>query len=79
MVAALPTMDLIDSMDHATPLLTDMVDGAVDYKGQPLLRSSSATWRSASFIIGEPNLSNILSVLPLRQFIRDSHFRDGGC
>uniref|UniRef100_A0A0A0KSZ8 Protein NRT1/ PTR FAMILY 5.10-like n=1 Tax=Cucumis sativus TaxID=3659 RepID=A0A0A0KSZ8_CUCSA len=45
-------MDLIDSMDHATPLLTDMVDGAVDYKGQPLLRSSSATWRSASFIIG---------------------------
>ncbi|XP_038891004.1 protein NRT1/ PTR FAMILY 5.10-like [Benincasa hispida] len=45
-------MDLIDSTDHTTPLLTDMVDGAVDYKCQPLLRSSSATWSSASFIIG---------------------------
>ncbi|CAK9314030.1 unnamed protein product [Citrullus colocynthis] len=45
-------MDPIDSTDHTTPLLTHMVDGAVDYKVQPLLRSSSATLSSAAFIIG---------------------------
>ncbi|KAE8056158.1 hypothetical protein FH972_012951 [Carpinus fangiana] len=35
-----------------TPLLLDTVDGAVDYKGSPVLRSNSGGWRSASFIIG---------------------------
>jgi hypothetical protein len=41
------------------PLLSDTVDGAVDYKGRPVLRSTFSSWRSASFIIGntrtEPN------------------------
>ncbi|KAK1427597.1 hypothetical protein QVD17_16285 [Tagetes erecta] len=30
----------------------DFVDGAVDYKGRPVLRSKSGCWRSAYFIIG---------------------------
>ncbi|XP_022155247.1 protein NRT1/ PTR FAMILY 5.10-like isoform X1 [Momordica charantia] len=36
------------------PLLsdTDTVGGAVDYRGHPVLRSSSGGWRSARFIIG---------------------------
>ncbi|KEH29316.1 peptide/nitrate transporter plant, partial [Medicago truncatula] len=32
--------------------LTDLVDGAVDYRGQPAIRSKSGYWRSAWFIIG---------------------------
>ncbi len=39
-----------NSMD--TPLVFETVDGAVDYKGQPVLRSHSGGWRSAYFIIG---------------------------
>ncbi|KAJ7945749.1 Protein NRT1/ PTR FAMILY 5.10 [Quillaja saponaria] len=36
-----------------TPLLvSDTVDGAVDYKGRPAIRSSFGSWRSAWFIIG---------------------------
>uniref|UniRef100_A0A2N9F396 Major facilitator superfamily (MFS) profile domain-containing protein n=1 Tax=Fagus sylvatica TaxID=28930 RepID=A0A2N9F396_FAGSY len=35
-----------------TPLVFETVDGAVDYKGQPVLRSHSGGWRSAYFIIG---------------------------
>ncbi|CAL1409941.1 unnamed protein product [Linum trigynum] len=39
--------------DAETPLLyDDTVDGAVDYKGRPVHRSSSGSWRSAAFIIG---------------------------
>ncbi|EXC36135.1 hypothetical protein L484_000371 [Morus notabilis] len=39
--------------DAETPILENgIVDGAVDYKGHPVLRSSSGGWRSASFIIG---------------------------
>lgn len=29
-----------------------VVDGAVDYKGQPSIRSKSGSWKSARFIIG---------------------------
>jgi hypothetical protein len=29
-----------------------LVDGAVDYSGQPAIRSKSGYWRSAWFIIG---------------------------
>ncbi|KAI3737285.1 hypothetical protein L2E82_27282 [Cichorium intybus] len=35
-----------------TPLLNNFVDGAVDYRGRPVLRSKSGLWRSAYFIIG---------------------------
>lgn len=35
-----------------TPLLDDVVEGSVDYKGRPVHRSKSGRWRSASFIIG---------------------------
>ncbi|KAL3503872.1 hypothetical protein ACH5RR_033713 [Cinchona calisaya] len=35
-----------------TPLLDDVVEGSIDYKGQPVNRSKSGRWRSASFIIG---------------------------
>lgn len=45
--------DHFDTAGVETPLLDDVVEGAVDYKGQPVLRSSSGGWRSASFIIGK--------------------------
>ncbi|CAK7344803.1 unnamed protein product [Dovyalis caffra] len=35
-----------------TPLLSNTVDGCVDYKGNPVYRYNSGRWRSASFIIG---------------------------
>ncbi|XP_030951524.1 protein NRT1/ PTR FAMILY 5.10-like [Quercus lobata] len=35
-----------------TPLLIDTVDGVVDHKGRPVLRSNTGGWRSAYFIIG---------------------------
>ncbi|XP_057974569.1 protein NRT1/ PTR FAMILY 5.10-like [Malania oleifera] len=38
--------------DAQTLLLDDALDGAVDYRGQPVYRSRSGGWRSASFIIG---------------------------
>ncbi|KAG2700451.1 hypothetical protein I3760_07G231300 [Carya illinoinensis] len=41
---AIPTVD--------TPPLLHTVDGAVDFKGRPVLRYDSGRWRSASFIIG---------------------------
>ena len=41
--------------DAEIPLLyDDTVDGAVDYKGQQVHRSSSGGWTSAAFIIGKP-------------------------
>jgi hypothetical protein len=63
-----------------SPLLDDVVEDAVDYKGNPVRRSSSGCWRSASFIIGKATLSHVLS------YNRDwmvvsliSIFRGGGC
>lgn len=39
--------------DAQTPLLqVNTVNGVVDYKGQPAVRSNSGNWRSAWFIIG---------------------------
>ncbi|KAK1427598.1 hypothetical protein QVD17_16286 [Tagetes erecta] len=35
-----------------SPLLNNYVDGVVDYKRRPVLRSKSGCWRSAYFIIG---------------------------
>ncbi|KAL4651628.1 hypothetical protein ACB092_01G174000 [Castanea dentata] len=39
-------------MDTQLLSLLDTVDGAVDYKGRPVLRSNTGGWRSAYFIIG---------------------------
>ncbi|XP_076895191.1 protein NRT1/ PTR FAMILY 5.10-like [Bidens hawaiensis] len=41
-----------DDVTATSPLLNNLVDGAVDYKGRPVLRSKSGRWRSAYFIIG---------------------------
>ncbi|CAA7027241.1 unnamed protein product [Microthlaspi erraticum] len=38
--------------EAGTPLLAKTVDGSVDYKSKPAVRSSSGGWRSAGFIIG---------------------------
>ena len=38
--------------ESQTPLLEGTVAGAVDYKGNPVLRANSGGWRSASFMIG---------------------------
>ncbi|XP_055829176.1 protein NRT1/ PTR FAMILY 5.10-like [Solanum dulcamara] len=42
----------VNISDAETPLLGDVVEGSVDYKGRPVTRSKSGGWRSASFIIG---------------------------
>ncbi|XP_060673636.1 protein NRT1/ PTR FAMILY 5.10-like [Ziziphus jujuba] len=42
---------LFDSDTEAPLLLNDTVDGAVDYKGRPVLKSMSGGWRSSGFII----------------------------
>ncbi|KNA05369.1 hypothetical protein SOVF_190970 [Spinacia oleracea] len=52
-----PAITLASSASDAkTPFLhleeEDTVDGAVDYKGSPAIRSKHGRWRSASFIIG---------------------------
>ncbi|XP_043708332.1 protein NRT1/ PTR FAMILY 5.10-like isoform X2 [Telopea speciosissima] len=36
----------------STPLLSDTVEGAVDHKGRPAIRSKTGRWRSAALIIG---------------------------
>lgn len=38
--------------EAGTPLLSKTVDGSVDYRNEPAVRSSSGGWRSAGFIIG---------------------------
>ncbi|XP_028799188.1 protein NRT1/ PTR FAMILY 5.10-like isoform X1 [Neltuma alba] len=43
--------DQSDDSQTETPLLLDTVDGAVDFKGRPVLRAYSGGWRAAAFII----------------------------
>ncbi|KAG2303615.1 hypothetical protein Bca4012_062353 [Brassica carinata] len=38
--------------ESGAPLLSKIVDGSVDYRNEPAVRSSSGGWRSAGFIIG---------------------------
>lgn len=55
MAPAITTSSSVASTDAQTPFLLleeDTVDGAVDYKGRPAIRSKHGCWRSASFIIG---------------------------
>ncbi|KAM7515312.1 hypothetical protein LguiA_004895 [Lonicera macranthoides] len=42
----------VTGADTSTPLLDDVVDGVVNFKGHPVHRSRSGGWTSASFIIG---------------------------
>ncbi|KAI3684557.1 hypothetical protein L6452_33781 [Arctium lappa] len=42
----------MDDVDHRTGVDSRLVDGVVDYRGRPVLRSKSGCWRSAYFIIG---------------------------
>nr|GEV27962.1 proton-dependent oligopeptide transporter family [Tanacetum cinerariifolium] len=44
--------DVSTTTEMESPLLNDFVDGAVDYKNRPVLRSKSGCWRSSYFIIG---------------------------
>ncbi|XP_054814350.1 protein NRT1/ PTR FAMILY 5.10-like [Prosopis cineraria] len=44
-------MAISDNSQTETPLLQDTVDGTVDFKGRPALRSYSGGWRAAAFII----------------------------
>ncbi|KAH7568238.1 hypothetical protein JRO89_XS07G0264900 [Xanthoceras sorbifolium] len=45
-------MAISNLSDAGARLLEEPVDGCVDYRGRPVLRSSSGGWRSAKFMIG---------------------------
>ncbi|XP_071686826.1 protein NRT1/ PTR FAMILY 5.10-like [Rutidosis leptorrhynchoides] len=45
-------MDDNDTVGKKSPPVNKLVNGVVDYKGRPVLRSKSGCWRSAYFIIG---------------------------
>ncbi|KAH7568240.1 hypothetical protein JRO89_XS07G0265100 [Xanthoceras sorbifolium] len=45
-------MAISNLSDAEARLLEEPVDGCVDYRGRPVLRSSSGGWRSAKFMIG---------------------------
>lgn len=45
-----------------TPLVDGVVDGFVDFKGRPVVRSKSGGWRSAYFIIGNLNSHTITEI-----------------
>ncbi|GAB4844783.1 hypothetical protein Ancab_038172 [Ancistrocladus abbreviatus] len=52
-VATTAVTSSFGSPEAETPLLAKLtVDGAVDYKGRPAIRSNHGRWRSAFFIIG---------------------------
>lgn len=66
-------MDLSLSASDS-PLLNDTVDGAVDFQGHPVLRSSSGGWRSASFMIGKTTYFHQLLIHLLGLWWRCSQF-----
>ncbi|KAK7322397.1 hypothetical protein VNO77_25776 [Canavalia gladiata] len=45
------TVDRCGDSETEIPLLPETVDGVVNFKGHPVLRSSSGGWRAAAFII----------------------------
>lgn len=49
--------DLCGDSEAETPLLSETLYGVVNFKGLPVLRSTSGGWKAAAFII-----SNIYSV-----------------
>lgn len=61
--------------EAGTPLLSKTVDGSVDYRNEPAVRSSSGGWRSAGFIIGK------FSEIPAKFVSTPSKFAfsDGRC
>ncbi|KAI4332159.1 hypothetical protein L6164_017089 [Bauhinia variegata] len=52
MATSVRSDDVSVDREIETPLVLDTVDGAVDYKGRPVIRSKSGYWRSAWLIIG---------------------------
>ena len=52
--------------ESQTSLLEGTVAGAVDYKGNPVLRANSGGWRSASFMIGTVKKTRNTRVLAAR-------------
>ncbi|VVB11175.1 unnamed protein product [Arabis nemorensis] len=58
-------MPIAGADDEArTPLLTETVDGSVDYRSKPAVRSTSGGWRSAGLIIGITLIFPPISVFP---------------
>ena len=55
--------------ESQTPLLEGTVAGAVDYKGNPVLRANSGGWRSASFMIGIGKKKKKLALLVFLQLV----------
>lgn len=49
--------------DSETPLLLETVDGVVDFKDRPALRSKSGGWKAAAFIISKSKSSNVDSFI----------------
>lgn len=53
--------------EAGTPLLAVTVDGSVDYRSEPAVRSSTGGWRSAGFIIG--NFADFPAIFVLLELI----------
>jgi hypothetical protein len=61
-----------ESNDVLLEAVLALVDGVVDYRGQPAIRSKSGYWRSAWLIIGRYFLTNTQFLISLQH--RDSPF-----
>lgn len=65
-------MSVSEAADEAgTTLLNGIVDGSVDFRGKPSVRSTSGGWRSSGFIIGK----YLLVVQAFLNFPSHSHKR----